>query len=472
MHNINNLFRLISCLFIFALAAELSAQNFTNLTGATGTITGNGITVDTVQYTYVVGGIKIDGPSVEFMPNHQPTLPISSAQAMAYITRNTINGFVPDQSAFITVDTGGVKPDLSSCGLNNSDNYVVANKVVLANNNRIYVLGVFKGCNLMLHDKFGTPTLSTNSIFSGFTNQKVFVATYDSNFTPVACHIFCTETGIDAYAVDIARGISSLDGRLKLFMVSDFETDFINVESFGAVLPPNAAFNPMATIDPNSYDILLAQFDVLNEQYEKAVVLGGIEDDHSGELASGFLGMYNSQDLYLTGAFEGVITFVHPINGTTVLVSSGNFDAFACRIPGFDINFQEPAVIGGPWNEMGLSLTDNGRFCGGYISRDAVFDMDGGNLQYYTTPPNPDWTPFSGANYSPGDKKEHAFIAQPNYSLGIWVSIDTIVDDTFDTQTTELASGNCNDFMSAISRGMHPGVMGLPHEYFLDIHLF
>ncbi|MCO4807713.1 MAG: hypothetical protein KC456_14105, partial [Flavobacteriales bacterium] len=105
MHNINNLFRLISCLFIFAPAAELSAQNFTNLTGATGTITGNGITVDTVQYTYVVGGIKIDGPSVEFMPNHQPTLPISSAQAMAYITRNTINGFVPDQSAFITVYT-------------------------------------------------------------------------------------------------------------------------------------------------------------------------------------------------------------------------------------------------------------------------------------------------------------------------------------------------------------------------------
>jgi hypothetical protein len=438
------------------------------LVGATGTNTGNGITIDTNGHLYIVGGINQDSGAVEFVNGLQPTIPNVLDKSIAYITQYNQAGLVAQRTACISLDSGALRPDGSSCAPT-GDDYVVANKVVVATDNRIYVLGIYKGCDLVLYDDTGGVVITTNSAFSAMNNQKVFLASYDSTLKPLSCHIFCTENNENGYAEDIARAEDPNDGTVRVYMCADFNGDFINVEKFGSGSSPNPTYNPIATQDMFAYDIFLAQIVVSNDYYEKAVTIGGPGNDFSSELSTGYLGMYESTDLFMTGAFEDSISFNHSSSGLMTKYSNGFFDLFACKMPGFDITTQDPCVAGGPWNEQALSMTDDGKFVGGFVNEGAQFDTNG---VVYTVPSGP--YPINlYTNYGAGARTEMAFIAQPNYASGDWYSVDTVVQDSFDTQTNTMASSVCGDFMASFGRGMHGGVFNLPPDYYMNgIHLF
>lgn len=238
------------------------------------------------------------------------------------------------------------------------------------------------------------------------------------------------------------------------------------IETFGIASAPNVSFNPLPSVDPTSFDIYVGQIDVSTRGLEQAVCIGGPGNDYAAALASGLHGaMGASNHLYMTGAFNQDITFDNPNQGIQVFSSQGLCDIFACRFTNFDLMKQEATVAGGPWQDQGLAITDDGQHIGGFISESAVFDpLPPPSIPFPTT----QFTGY-GSNF---DMKENAFIASPDYDNALWFAIDTVINnDTLDSQFMTMASGVCDDFYAVLNMGLHPRRIRVPY-YNYDFNCF
>jgi len=254
---------------VFLYPSILRSQNFNWINGATGSSTGNSLTVDQFGRGYIAGGFAGISQEVIFVGDDTLQAALTPELAKAFLVRYDVNSGLPQRSAYISIDNYSTK---TNCPLPWNDTYVVAERIVVDRNGFISVMGVFQGCDLILFDRTGSPQLST--VTAPFTTvyQRVFLARYDSNFTPVSCHVFSSYPENHIYPGDITLTNGPSSG--KLFLAVSFQGNSINTESFGSAGAPLSPYNNTFSNDPFSYDIFLAQFDIQNDQLENSTVIG------------------------------------------------------------------------------------------------------------------------------------------------------------------------------------------------------
>jgi hypothetical protein len=450
---------------------DLSAQNFTWLNGATGRSNGSGITVSGNGTTYTTGGFGLGQASDAAFPTGNLATAITPPASVTSGSEDNI-GFVakyntetgdPIQVGYITIHPGSL--DGWQCSVNNYDE-VHPERIAVTSNGLIYVIGVYVGCNIDLHDPQGNVVVTTNSVSSSLNTQKVFIAVFDTLLMPQACHIVYGKNGnvLDSLrAADIKRAFvgGGPDPLVeKIFFAIDIRDEELHMETFGVGLPPLPAAAPMPLSHPNTFDIYLGRIDVTSNQADDGYFIGGEQDEHASALASGYLGLNNSSDyLYLTGAFSDQIIFDHPTLGLQTISATGASDGFACRMPGFDIHHHEAVIIQGPHDDKALAITDDGKYVGGFISEGG--DFVGSGVPPFSPTTVSANTPCPG--YRPGNWKEFGFIAMPDYAAQSWTTVVEVFEKATDSQVMSMASGVCGEFYAVLNDGLHPFRITVPY---------
>lgn len=487
MDYIKHSFLLVQLLLILSQTGY--SQNFTWLTGSTGTSTGNAMTTDTLDSAYVVGAYNPNSSAIDqfgnpiiarigFPPVSNFTGSMTSAagadRQIGYVTKYHTDDGTPTHVAFIqAVQNAG------SCSVSGPF-YCIPRRTIIDPFGRVHVLGVFRGCDLNfleVNPTTGALSSGMSTTISGnvaASQQMVFLATFDRSLTAIACQVFYTLSGDSAFSGDVTVGMHPTN-QPKIYLSGSFSGSNVFCESFGSATTASAPFNAFPISLANGYEIYLGQLDMASLQLENIQILGGPEHDFCSDLAAGYHSYDVGTDLYMSGTFKGPITFNDPQTGTNTVLSQGDFDLFACRFPGFDISMQDAVTAGGPSREYALALSDDGGIVGGAVCDNAIF---------------PGQPPVSGLglvmpnafNYPTFQSlKEGGFLAYPDYDTGLWSWLQILADPDRQSQVNAIAKSTCNEFYVAWNRGMHPGNglygglgegLGLPYANYDATHIY
>jgi hypothetical protein len=440
------------------------AQNFTWLTGASGISTANATTVDSLGFVYTVGAYD---PSPANTTAFEPGISSLATTTSGIVMYGYVAKHHSHDGRFLFASSIVVDP----CSMPTQEAHVTVKKIVRTESNQIYIMGAYTGCNLVFNDTLGVPIFNTTSstAVSNNPHQKIFVAHLDSNFTALGCHVFSSSVS-DVYPGDIAyTPTPSGDG--KIFVAMSDSSDMI-IEGYG-LASVASGFTTQAFGPNHSMDIYIAEIDTPNDTLVNAIVIGGPNNQLIGALASGYLGYQSpTSDLYMTGAFEGTLNYTDTNLTADTLLSQGDYDVFVCRFNNYDLNSQLYVTAGGPWRDQGLSLSDNGKFVGGYISDTATFGtavtFTNLGIRTYDAP------------VVAGNKKQVAFYAIPDFTNLDWIYADTLINAR-DAQVDAIATSvDCDEIYIGASEGVHPAggmespanTLSLPYVHFKSDHIY
>lgn len=438
---------------------SVKGQNFGWLNGMTGRSAGHSTTTDVSGNMYVVGGFKTTTANAQFSGGStsgaiQPSPLGLASESAGYLVKY-------DPITADPISSVVMLPNVSACSFYSAgDVYADAQKVVVARNGHIYVLGVFFGCSIDFYNPSGGFEFSAHQPnIQPDQKQSVFLAHYDDNMIPISCHVFasaeCSDSGL---AADVAIGYNDYS---SVFFAANFCGDGVWAERFPIgpqPIPPydQLPINTFSTANPAEYQIYVGQIDRASDQLIYAIEMGREGEDLASELSSGYLG--SGLDLYMSGTFTDSITFIKTGSGSTSYMSNGKWDIFAVRFNGFDLNSQDEAVAGGPLNDQALALSDDGKYVGGFISEWANFPGVGVITGIGAGP-----YPLINSGF-----KQQGFIAIPDYSSHNWIWQTDVVDNglpnVLDSQVNDISNGDCDDFYVAWNRGMMSRPLDLPQR--------
>lgn len=450
------------------------AQNHSFLSGGTGTSTGTAITTDTSHRAYVVGAydpVTANGLSYQFgvPPSFTPSLPGGTEKEKGFIIKYDTESGVPNAIGYISINPVG-----TGCTTSMNSSYCIPKKTIIDPFGRVQVLGVFLGCNLSFSkDSSGVQVAGLSTSFSASMNsadQRVFLATFDTNLNAISCHVFYTTSGYPSFAGDVTFGMHP-SNQPKVYLSGSFKGSGVLCESFGSALGAIAPFNNFPINLGNDYEIYVGQIDQSLNQLENIEIIGGPNADFCSDLASGYHSFDVGTDLFLAGTFSGSITFNHPSNGPMTFNAVDDQEIFSCRFPGFDISFQEPVIATGSNRDQALALSDDGRIVGGFISDETTFPGFGQVTGLgYVVPVDTTYPPYNGF-------RECGFFAFANYDTGLWDHVEILEEPNIHSQVNAISTARCDEFYVGWNRGMHPGHflnfegLGLPHANYHADHL-
>lgn len=321
---------------------------------------GNAIAVDANGYIYVAGYLN-GSTSVDLDPSSNSNT-VTCAGSNDIVVVKYDGNYAPTSTSFYK---WGFR-------LGTSNNEQV-NGIAVDASGGVYITGIINGTTATDMD----PSANTNSI-TGAGSDDIFVAKYDGTLTP-------SSTSFYQWAFLYGGTAGEIPGPIAVDAAKNVYVSSALYGNTAIDMDPSANSNTVTGASATSFDMVIAKYDGTltpsNTSFYKWAFITGVSSGN--EIPTG-LAVDNSNNLFVSGNFNGSSVDMDPSANTNTISTTGDFDIFLAKydasLTPSSTSFYQWACKMGSGNSDGTqSMAIDGKgglYLAGYKNGTATMDMD------------------------------------------------------------------------------------------------